>query len=240
MVEQPIIEQDAWYYSMDGIQQGPVPAEQLRQALQTRRLPGDTPVWKTGMADWIAASQVAELTVVGSPPPSSAAFASRPARSYPAPQVLSTKQKQRRIFFIIASGLAVISICLPWAYVIVPQGGFNGAGGIVIGAHFWQAVVVMILGLFALAAAIVDLAMVHGAVVWQITKWCHLGLYIGLTIFSLLGVVLPIAQSSGNFGFSVYVIPLAPVVLLAASIAAMVMAIFECRTGKQDGTIMIS
>ncbi len=229
MVDQPIIEQDAWYYSIDGVQQGPVQGEQLRQALQMRRLPSDTPVWKTGMADWVAASQVAELRLAAAPPaPLPAAVMAPAARA--GFQMLSAQQKNRRIFFIVASSVAVISICLPWAYVIVPQGGFNSAGGIVIGAHFWQAVVAMILGLLALAAAIVDLAMVHGAVVWQITKWCHLGFYIALTLTALLGVVLPIAESSNDLGLSVYVIPLASILLLGVSVTALVLAIFECRT----------
>ena len=232
MVQQTTMEQDAWYYSIDGSQQGPMNAHQLRQELQGGRLSGDTPVWRAGMADWVAASQIPEFRIAGPSSSQPPAFVPQLARAHTGVQVLSNKQKNRRIFFIVASSLAAISICLPWAYIIVPQGGFNAAGGMVLGVHFWQAVVAMILGLIALAAAIVDLAVVHGAVVWQVTKWCHLGLYIALTIFSLLGVVLPIAQSSGNYGFSVYVIPLASVVLLGVSIAAMVMAIFECRTGE--------
>ena len=228
MPEQTVI-QDGWYYSENGQSAGPVDTGALRRMLQERQIAVGTPVWRAGMVDWVSASQVADLTTVGSPPlQPPLTSVSQPVRC--GPQSLSAKQKNRRIFFIIVSSLAVISICLPWAYVIVPQGGFSSAGGIVIGAHFWQAVVAMILGLLALAAAIVDLAMVHGAVVWQITKWCHLGLYIALTLTSLLGVVLPIAESSNELGLSVYVIPLASILLLGVSVTALVLAILECRT----------
>ncbi len=228
MPEQKVT-QDEWYYSENGQSAGPVNTESLRRMLRERQIAVDTPVWRTGMIDWVSASRIEEVATVSSPPPQPPlTSAHQPVRC--GPQALSSKQKNRRIFFIIASGLAAISICLPWAYVIVPQGGFNSAGGIVIGAHFWQAVVAMILGLLALAAAIVDLAMVHGAVVWQITKWCHLGLYIALTLTALLGVVLPIAESSNDLGLSVYVIPLASILLLGVSVTALVLAIFECRT----------
>ena len=228
MPEQTVT-QDGWYYSEDGQSAGPVDTGSLRLMLRERKIAVDTPVWRAGMTDWVSASRVAELTAVISPPPQPT-LTSAPQPMRCGPQSLSTKQKNRRIFFIIASGLAVISICLPWAYVIVPQGGFSSAGGIVIGAHFWQAVVAMILGLLALTATIVDLAMVRGAVIWQITKWCHLGLYIALTLIALLGVVLPIAESSNELGLSVYVIPLASILLLGVSVTALVLAILECRT----------
>ena len=104
MPEQTVT-QDGWYYSEDGQSAGPVDTGSLRLMLRERKIAVDTPVWRAGMTDWVSASRVAELTAVISPPPQPT-LTSAPQPMRCGPQSLSTKQKNRRIFFIIASGLA--------------------------------------------------------------------------------------------------------------------------------------
>jgi uncharacterized membrane protein len=61
-----------WSYVKDGQKQGPVEAEQLKQLIATKTLPPTTLVWKSGMANWVAASTLPEFSIpvtpVGAPP----------------------------------------------------------------------------------------------------------------------------------------------------------------------------
>ena len=75
-----------WFFLEAGRQMGPVPFEQLVTLLKTR-LPQDTLVWRDGMADWLKATEVAELApafrpdAAAPPPPAprpSASSASSP------------------------------------------------------------------------------------------------------------------------------------------------------------------
>ncbi len=50
-----------WNYTKMGLQQGPVPEEELRQKIRRGEIGGATLVWCEGMADWLPLSQVAEL-----------------------------------------------------------------------------------------------------------------------------------------------------------------------------------
>lgn len=106
------IPQDSWYYAIDGQQNGPIDAEQLRQLLRSRQLANDTLVWKAGMTDWKTAENISGLGVAPPPPPPSAAKTVRPpipsGEQFYGQQLLTSAQRKRRIFFIIASGLAVI------------------------------------------------------------------------------------------------------------------------------------
>lgn len=52
---------EGWYYSVDGDQSGPVTLEELRHALEIGRLGAQDMVWKQGMAEWVAATEVPEL-----------------------------------------------------------------------------------------------------------------------------------------------------------------------------------
>ena len=51
-----------WYYSQGGNQQGPVPAEVLRQKLASGEVAAQDMVWREGMANWQPASNVPELS----------------------------------------------------------------------------------------------------------------------------------------------------------------------------------
>jgi len=52
-----------WYYSTDGSQQGPVDANELRALVERAQIPAETPVWRSGMADWLPATEIAELEI---------------------------------------------------------------------------------------------------------------------------------------------------------------------------------
>jgi len=52
---------DAWYYSENGRQAGPVTAAALREMASSGRLGPQDLVWREGMADWRPASTVHEL-----------------------------------------------------------------------------------------------------------------------------------------------------------------------------------
>ncbi len=68
MVETPI-SGDTWYYAVSGRRFGPMDANLLRQLIAGGQVAADTPVWKAGMADWVAADQVRELATAMARPP---------------------------------------------------------------------------------------------------------------------------------------------------------------------------
>ncbi len=51
----------AWYYSKMGLQQGPVPEEELRAKIRRGEIDGTNLVWKDGMAEWKPLSQMPAL-----------------------------------------------------------------------------------------------------------------------------------------------------------------------------------
>lgn len=77
-----------WFFLEAGRQMGPVPFEQLVTLLKTR-LPQDTLVWRDGMADWLKATEVAELATAfrtdapAPAPPAPPAPPARPSASSP-------------------------------------------------------------------------------------------------------------------------------------------------------------
>lgn len=56
-----------WYYSKDGLQQGPVPENELLQKIRGGEIAGNNLVWREGMAEWVPLSRVPEL--MGQPLP---------------------------------------------------------------------------------------------------------------------------------------------------------------------------
>ena len=227
---------EVWYYAVNGQRFGPLNREQLRDLIVGGQITAETTVWTAGLSGWNPAGHVQALSELFAPSASAAPPPPPPVRNRtgPFPALLSPAQKRRRIFFLIGAGFAVIAMCLPWGYAYVGGGaaGHVGYGGVVIGARFWQATVCMVLGLIALAIAIVDLAVVNGGWIWPLTKWGHLGLFSGLVLFSLLGVLLPLAGWHGGLGWSWSVIPIASVIVLALSVAGLILAILECRGGR--------
>jgi hypothetical protein len=55
-----------WYYAVDGVQQGPVTADDLRRFLIEKRLTHDDYVWTPTLPEWTELKNVREL--VGAPP----------------------------------------------------------------------------------------------------------------------------------------------------------------------------
>ena len=53
----------AWYYALDGKQNGPVTAEVLKALLLSGQLSLNDLVWRKGLVEWVKVSQVRELTV---------------------------------------------------------------------------------------------------------------------------------------------------------------------------------
>jgi GYF domain 2 len=62
--------EDAWFYTLGGQRNGPVPADKLRELLEAQAIDGQTPIWCKGMVDWqpLHSTEIgAELK--GTPPP---------------------------------------------------------------------------------------------------------------------------------------------------------------------------
>ena len=58
-----------WYYSKMGLQQGPVPEDELLTKIRRGEIDGTNLVWKDGMAEWKPLSQVPELVPPEGPIP---------------------------------------------------------------------------------------------------------------------------------------------------------------------------
>jgi membrane protease subunit (stomatin/prohibitin family) len=59
-----------WYAFVNGAQFGPLNPQQLAGAIQAGQVNAQTPVWRQGMPNWVAASQVPDLGwAFGAPPP---------------------------------------------------------------------------------------------------------------------------------------------------------------------------
>jgi hypothetical protein len=70
---------EAWFYGQNNQQHGPVSAERLRQLTGTGQVQPTDLVWKEGLADWVEARTVPELTAaaLAAPAPPAAEFASQ-------------------------------------------------------------------------------------------------------------------------------------------------------------------
>ena len=58
-----------WYYAKHGEKQGPVSLATLRSMVVTGEVAQTDLVWKKGMADWVPAGQVGEISGADSDPP---------------------------------------------------------------------------------------------------------------------------------------------------------------------------
>jgi uncharacterized membrane protein len=103
-----------WYYAENNEQRGPVLESDLKGLLASRKLPAETLVWKEGMSNWTAASQVPALSATtDAPVVASAATTPNPSSITPvtksdligAPEALevdSDDAEKNKIFGIIA------------------------------------------------------------------------------------------------------------------------------------------
>src|SRR5689334_6814853 len=58
-----------WYYSKGGEQKGPVEQQELQRLLSTGEVKSSDLVWRDGLANWQAASQIPELAATASAQP---------------------------------------------------------------------------------------------------------------------------------------------------------------------------
>ncbi len=115
-----------WYYSKNGTQLGPVPQGELQAKLASGEVSPSDLVWREGQADWLPASQVAELRVesatsYASPPVSLDKDApyTQPAanpvpqapQGYPAPVVADPGKKANTAMILGIVGLALAVLC---------------------------------------------------------------------------------------------------------------------------------
>src|SRR5207244_12312570 len=70
---------DAWYLARAGKQSGPYTVEQLRQLAAGGAMTATDLIWKQGMSNWVAASQVPGLLPAPAPRPPPPAAAAEPA-----------------------------------------------------------------------------------------------------------------------------------------------------------------
>lgn len=80
-----------WYYTKVGLQQGPVPENELLQKIRRGEIDGNNLVWCEGMAEWKPLSRVAELSGEAISPASTAVDASETLLVKPTP-VLPSQQ----------------------------------------------------------------------------------------------------------------------------------------------------
>ena len=59
--DQPVEQEAVWYYSVNGVQAGPVTFEQLQSQAAPGHLSSDDLVWKEGMKDWVPGAAVPGL-----------------------------------------------------------------------------------------------------------------------------------------------------------------------------------
>jgi len=66
----PLPQQIQWFAALDNQQAGPLTPDQIKQMVTEGRITKETLVWKQGMADWVPAGQVPDMTAFfGSVPP---------------------------------------------------------------------------------------------------------------------------------------------------------------------------
>ena len=73
------VEMAQWYYSKGGEQKGPVEQQELQRLLSTGEVKSSDLVWRDGLANWQAASQVPELAAVAGTAAAGVSAARRPA-----------------------------------------------------------------------------------------------------------------------------------------------------------------
>lgn len=74
-----------WHYSKMGLQQGPVPEDELRRKIRRAEIGSTTLVWREGLADWTPLEQVDELRDHPAHPLPAATGGNTPEPPLPAP-----------------------------------------------------------------------------------------------------------------------------------------------------------
>ena len=105
-----------WYYAKHGEKQGPVSLATLRSMVVTGEVAQTDLVWKKGMADWVPAGQVGEISGVDSEP--AATPDASPASGSQAPQaevgIARPVAHERIPNYLVQSILVTILCCWPF------------------------------------------------------------------------------------------------------------------------------
>ena len=191
-----------------------------------------TPALEEPVATPASSAPGAPVEKVTAIPASSQPFATPPRTNWFTPPVAAASgllpaQRNRRIFFIITAGIAILAILLPWGYRHVPSGS-SARSIIVMGMRLWEAIACAVLGLAALGAAITDLSASHSHRVQRTTRWLHLLFFMALTIIAEAGGMLLILHPPGVHPAGTVVLPLAPVIVFILAAVALVLSVREC------------
>ena len=105
-----------WYYAKHGEKQGPVSLATLRSMVVTGEVAQTDLVWKKGMADWVPAGQVGEISGVDSEPPANPVVS--PASGSQTPQaevgIARPVAHERIPNYLVQSILVTILCCWPF------------------------------------------------------------------------------------------------------------------------------
>lgn len=103
-----------WYYSKNGTQQGPLSQEELLQKKQSGEVQPSDLVWRQGMSDWVALSQVAELSGTASP-----SLSASPTPAASQSYVTSTAPVGKIDNYLWQSIVATVVCCMPFGVVAI-------------------------------------------------------------------------------------------------------------------------
>lgn len=111
---------EQWYYTKDGQRAGPVSDEQLRELVTAGKVQAADLVWKTGMPQWVQASQFFPPPAPAQPdpnaPPPIPNAPSQKGLTLPADFSEMLNPKNRLVLgYRIGLAVAFIAVFLPWA-----------------------------------------------------------------------------------------------------------------------------
>ena len=102
-----------WYYAKHGKQEGPVPVGRLKELLDAGQVAPTDLVWREGMAEWLPAAQVGELTGAGVPVQSSMVGGGAPPQAGYEPPRHAPSPHQQVPNYLVPSILVTIFCCWP-------------------------------------------------------------------------------------------------------------------------------
>jgi hypothetical protein len=235
---------DAWYYTKGPTRQGPVTTDQLRALIAANQVVATDNVWREGMANWAPLATVPELA----PPPPSAppAYAPPPPPTFSPPPTYippttggpaaysgvvvrysampdpwGRTQKAFRVTLISCAAGVFLCFFTPFFFL-------TGLRECRFGWDLWWGILTFVFSIFALGSTITELSLRRIPLVRKILRWVHLGLFGGMTLPALIGMIL------GCFGIGVglvgrttgiYVIPITCILVLAAAATGLTLAI---------------
>ncbi len=119
-----------WYFSKNGIQQGPVQKQELQAKLSSGEIAWADLVWRDGMSDWTPAAQVEDLSIAQAAAIGSVASSAMPPHS-PYVPVAAYSPVGGPAQVPVTNGLAIASLVLGISIVLV--GVFSGVPAVICG-----------------------------------------------------------------------------------------------------------